>query len=96
MVVATRTGQTLLLQYHDEIPILADTFTQEHTTFWVTYRWDLNPWILDEMGRTLSTSLYPLLKACTLADLRITRVAALDYQVTLPSTGAENSIRSQD
>uniref|UniRef100_M4BIM6 RxLR effector candidate protein n=1 Tax=Hyaloperonospora arabidopsidis (strain Emoy2) TaxID=559515 RepID=M4BIM6_HYAAE len=88
-LVATKTGQTLLLQYHDEIPILADTFTQEDTTFWATYRWDLNPWILDEKGRTLSTSLYPLLKACTLADLQITRVAALDYQITLPSTAAD-------
>uniref|UniRef100_M4BV74 Uncharacterized protein n=1 Tax=Hyaloperonospora arabidopsidis (strain Emoy2) TaxID=559515 RepID=M4BV74_HYAAE len=47
-LVATRTGRTLLLQYHDEIPILADTFTQEHTTFWATYKWDLNPWILNE------------------------------------------------
>ena len=45
--------------------------------------------ILDEKDRTLSTSLYPLLKAYTLADLRITRVTALDYQVTLPSTGAD-------
>ena len=62
-LVATRTDRTLLLQCHDEIPIHADTFTQEHTTFWATYRWDLNPWILDEKGRTLSTSLYPLLKA---------------------------------
>ena len=56
---ATRTMQTLLLQYHDAIPNLTDAFTPEHETFWATYRWDLNPWILDGKGRTLSPRVYP-------------------------------------
>ena len=53
---------------------------------WGTYRWDENPWIVDDKGMMLSTKKYPLLHACRLADLHIQRVSTLDYRIRLPRT----------
>ena len=86
-VVATRSDQELLLQYYEDIPTLTHLYTQEHKDFWATYRWDENPWIVDDKGRMLSTREYSLLQACTLAELHIRRVSLLDYSIRLPSTG---------
>ena len=85
-VVATRSDQELLLQYYEDIPTLTHLYTQEHKDFRATYRWDENPWIVDDKGRMLSTKKYSLLHACTLAELHIRRVSTLDYSIRLPST----------
>ena len=85
-LVATRSVQDLLLQYAEDTPTLTDTYTQEHKVFWATYRWDENPWIVDDKGNMLSTKKYPLIRACSLADLHIQRVSTLDYRIRLPET----------
>ena len=84
-VVATRSDQELLLQYYEDIPTLTHLYTQEHKDFWATYRWDENPWIVDDKGRMLSTKKYSLLHACTLVELHNRRVSTLDYSIRLPS-----------
>ena len=83
-VVATRSDQEIHLHYHEDIPTLTH-YTHEHKDFWATYKWDENPWIVDDKGRILSTKSYSVLHACTLAELHIRRVTTLDYRIRLPS-----------
>ncbi|TDH65746.1 hypothetical protein CCR75_002024 [Bremia lactucae] len=72
-LVASRSDQYLLLQYAEDIPTLTHMYTQEHKDFWATYRWDRNPWLVNDKGVMLSAKEYPLLNTCTLAEIHIQR-----------------------
>ena len=66
---------------------LPQAMTPEEETFWPTYSWAENPWIVDMHGNVLTLTRYSQLQQCHIAKLHLQWIGCHTYSFVLPTAG---------
>ena len=61
--------------------------TAEEQTFWSTYSWADNPWILDRRGDPLTAIRYDRIRPCAIEELGLQGIGVHTYAIVIPSVG---------
>ena len=85
--ISWSTSAEWIVQLSRPLSRCSRAMTVEEQTFWPTYCWADNPWILDRQGDPLTDAKYDRIRPCAIEELGLQRLGVHTYSIVIPSVG---------